>query len=74
MARIRMLTSVAGADGVWHAGEERDLPGDQAAAWADGVRAVLVRAEPVETPESPAPERTARKRAAARPRRETRTG
>ncbi|MEE1813699.1 hypothetical protein PUR59_01415 [Streptomyces sp. SP18ES09] len=70
MARIRMLTSVAGADGVWHAGEERDLPGDQATEWADGVRAVLVRAEPVETPESLAPERTARKRSS---RRETRT-
>lgn len=73
MARIRMLTSVAGAGWSWHAGEEIDLPGDQAAVWADGVRAELVRTEPVEIPEAPAPERTARKRRAPRAGRETRT-
>ncbi|MET9957037.1 hypothetical protein ABZ135_36555 [Streptomyces sp. NPDC006339] len=73
MARIRMLTSVAGDGFAWAPGEVVDLPGAQAAAWADGVRAVLVRSEEPETPEAPAPERTARKRAQARPRRETRT-
>ncbi|MGW6566445.1 hypothetical protein [Streptomyces sp. NPDC054975] len=73
MARIRMLTSVAGADFAWEAGQVVDLPGPQAAVWADGVRAVLVRAEPTETPESPAPERTSRKRPARGAGRETRT-
>ena len=73
MARIRMLTSVAGAGFVWEPGQVVDLPGPEAAAWADGVRAVLVRGEPADTPEAPGPGRTARKRAQARPRRETRT-
>ncbi|MEV6803142.1 hypothetical protein [Streptomyces sp. NPDC051132] len=62
MARIRVLRSVAGADFEWHAGQEVDLPGDEAAKWADGVRAELVRTLPVETPEGPArAERAARK-------------
>lgn len=53
MARIRMLTSVAGEGFSWRAGEEIDLPGPDAAKWADGVRAELVRTAPVETPEQP---------------------
>ncbi|KPL29071.1 hypothetical protein JI76_28530 [Streptomyces anulatus] len=71
MARIRLLTSVSGPGFVWVPGEVVDLPGAEAAAWADGVRAVMVRDEQPETPEAAAarPERT-RKRA---PRRETRT-
>lgn len=53
MARIRMLTSVAGRGFAWVAGEEIDLPGAEAAKWADGVRAEMVRTEPAETPEQP---------------------
>ncbi|MFH9761317.1 hypothetical protein ACH4MJ_04180 [Streptomyces anulatus] len=72
MARIRLLTSVSGRGFAWAPGEVVDLPGAEAAAWADGVRAELVRGEQTETPEAAAerPERT-RKRTAAR--RETRT-
>lgn len=68
MARIRMLTSVAGADFVWETGQEIDLPGPQAAVWADGVRAELVRGEKPETPEAAtaAPERAARTRTRSR--------
>lgn len=65
MARIRLLVSVAG-DGVeGDAGQEIDLPGAQAKVWADGVRAVMVRSEKPETPESAAvhPESAARRRA-----------
>lgn len=62
MARIRMLTSVAGEGFSWRAGEEIDLPGEEAAKWADGVRAEMVRADPVETPEQlPAAETAARR-------------
>ena len=72
MARIRLLTSVAGEGFSWRAGEEVDLPGAEAAKWADGVRAELVRSEPVETPEQPpaaverAARRPARRKAASR--------
>jgi hypothetical protein len=64
MARIRMLTSVAGDGFSWEAGQEVDLPGPQAAIWADGERAVMVRDEPVETPEvtSSTPEKATRTR------------
>ncbi|MFG3154230.1 hypothetical protein ACGF7W_19550 [Streptomyces sp. NPDC048219] len=48
-----MLTSVAGRGFSWTAGDEIDLPGAEASKWADGVRAELVRTEPVETPEEP---------------------
>lgn len=67
MARIRMLTSVSGDGFVWHPGQVVDLPGAEAAKWADGRRAVLVRDDPPETPEAaPSPERAARKRTAPR--------
>jgi hypothetical protein len=66
MARIRMLTSVAGEGFAWSAGQEIDLPGREAAVWADGVRAVLVRDEPLETPESGPVEKTRRTRAPRR--------
>ncbi|MFD3741585.1 hypothetical protein [Streptomyces sp. NPDC058629] len=71
MARIRLLTSVSGRGFAWAPGEVVDLPGAEAAVWADGVRAELVRGEQPETPEAAVarPERT-RKRPA---RRETRT-
>ncbi|MEU9789107.1 hypothetical protein AB0E27_00535 [Streptomyces sparsogenes] len=66
MARIRMLTSVAGDGFAWEVGQEIDLPGPEAAVWADGVRAELVRDSPLETPESTA---GAGETAARRPRR-----
>jgi hypothetical protein len=63
MARIRMLTSVAGDGFAWETGQVIDLPGSEAAVWADGVRAELVRSRPVETPEAgPAPEAAGRAR------------
>ena len=67
MARLRLLTSVAGDGFAWRAGEEIDLPGREATKWADGVRAELVRDEPPETPEDAVPERTARRRPRSRP-------
>ncbi|MFD9211594.1 hypothetical protein ACFVY9_00460 [Streptomyces sp. NPDC059544] len=63
MPRIRVLVSVAGDGFVWEPGQEIDLPGPEAAAWADGHRAELVRSAPLETPESSA----AVKEKAARP-------
>lgn len=51
MARIRVLQAVAGPEFSWTAGEEVDLPGEEAAKWADGVRAELVREASPETPE-----------------------
>lgn len=75
MPRIRMLTGVSGDGFVWEPGQVVDLPGPQASAWADGVRAVMVRDEKPETPETTTarPERAARKPAARRSRTETRT-
>jgi hypothetical protein len=72
VARIRLLTSVSGRGFAWGPGEVVDLPGPEASAWADGVRAVLVRDTQPETPESSAvaSEKTVRKR---RPPRETRS-
>jgi hypothetical protein len=67
MARIRMLTSVAGEGYSWRAGEEIDHPRAEAAKWADGVRAELVRETPLETPEAgPVAETSARRPAARR--------
>lgn len=67
MARIRMLTSVAGEGFSWRAGEEIDLPGSEASKWADGVRAELVRTPPAETPERTAAESTTRRTRRRRP-------
>ncbi|WP_327329842.1 hypothetical protein OG279_09635 [Streptomyces sp. NBC_01201] len=66
---------MSGQDFAWAPGEVVDLPGAEAAQWADGVRAELVRDEQPETPEATAarPERAARKQSARRPRTETRT-
>ncbi|MGQ5580908.1 hypothetical protein [Streptomyces sp. ECR3.8] len=61
-----MLTSVAGPGYSWRAGEEIDLPGAEAAKWADGVRAELVRSEPLETPEQQPAAETAKRRPARR--------
>lgn len=66
MARIRMLTSVAGVDFVWEAGQVIDLPGAEASKWADGVRAEMVRTAPVETPETTPAAETAARRPARR--------
>ena len=52
MARVRFLQAVGGVDYSYTPGEEVDLPGDQAEAWADGVRAELVRGDAPETPEA----------------------
>lgn len=46
MARIRVLQSVSGLDFSWQPGQEVDLPAEEAAKWADGYRAELVKAEP----------------------------
>lgn len=46
-----MLTSVAGADFVWQAGDEVDMTPEMARVWADGVRGELVRGRKTETPE-----------------------
>lgn len=68
MARIRVLVSIAGADFVWEAGQEIDLPGAEASKWADGVRAEMVRTAPAEIPEtSPVAETAARKPARRKP-------
>lgn len=42
MPRIRILQSIAGVDGSWAPGEEIDVDGPTASAWADGERAELV--------------------------------
>lgn len=70
MPRIRMIQSAAGLDFSWPAGEEIDVTAEQAASWADGVRAELVREEKLERAVKPAaPERAARtaKKAVAKP-------
>lgn len=52
MPRLRWLQAVAGDDiGDRLPGQETDETTDVAAVWGDGVRAELVRAEPVERPE-----------------------
>lgn len=61
MARIRVLQSIAGMDFSWVPGQEVDLPGEEAAKWADGVRAELVRAEPAERAVRTPAERATRK-------------
>lgn len=45
MSLIRVLQSVSGLDFSWSPGDLVDLPDEQAAVWADGVRAEP--AEPV---------------------------
>ncbi|MFE9738815.1 hypothetical protein [Streptomyces sp. NPDC006477] len=67
---------MSGPGFVWGPGEVVDLPGPEASAWADGVRAELVRDELLETPEAAMakPEQSARKRtSSARGRREARS-
>ena len=61
MARIRILMAVSGADFQWSPGQVVDLPGEAASRWADGVRAELVRGDPIETAITAAPERTSRR-------------
>ena len=56
MALIRILMAVSGADFQWRPGQVVEVPGPVASAWADGVRAELVRGDPVETAVRVAPE------------------
>lgn len=70
MPKVRILTSVAGADIAWSAGDIVDMTDDQAAAWADGVRAERVARRPAETavrkpPEAAVPPRHENTMAAA---------
>lgn len=58
MARVKFLQAVGGTDRSYTPGEVVDLPGAEATAWADGVRAELVRGEPVETPEESSAQRS----------------
>lgn len=52
MSLIRVLQSVSGLDFSWSPGDLVDLPDEQAAAWADGVRAEpAAPAEPAEPAE-----------------------
>lgn len=71
MPRIRMIQSAAGHDFSWAAGEVVDVTAEQAAAWADGERAELVRdVRPERAVQAPAPERATKrpaKKAAAKP-------
>lgn len=62
MARLRILQAVAGLDFSWSPGDEVDLPGPDAARWADGVRAELVRGEQPEHAVAPNTETTRRAR------------
>lgn len=55
MPQVRFLQAVAGDDFSYVAGDVVEMPGDQAEAWADGVRGELVRGEMPETPERAAP-------------------
>lgn len=75
MARVRFLQAVAGQTFSWVAGQEVDMPGEEASKWADGIRAELVRGETPETPESGTSEkstkRTPRAKQAAAPPAET---
>jgi hypothetical protein len=63
MPTIRILQAVSGVDFSWSPGEEVDVDGPTAQAWADGYRAELVRGEPAQTPE-----RATRSETTARPR------
>ncbi|MEV6437240.1 hypothetical protein [Streptomyces anulatus] len=42
MARLKILTAIGGLGFSWQPGQVVDLPDEQAALWADGVRARLV--------------------------------
>lgn len=51
MARVRFLQAVGGVDFSYVAGQEVDLPGEEASNWCVGGRAEMVRGETSETPE-----------------------
>ncbi len=59
---VRLLVAVAGADFSWTPGQEVDMPPEQAAIWADGVRGEYVSPAPaVETTDAqPRPRRRGR--------------
>ncbi|MFJ1808542.1 MULTISPECIES: hypothetical protein [unclassified Streptomyces] len=69
-----MLTSVAGEGFIWEIGQVVDLPGSEAAVWADGVRAELVRTPTVETPERAAVTETSARKPPARRRKPAPSG
>jgi len=50
MGTIRVLTGVSGVDFSWYPGELVDLDDEEAAKWADGVRAELVEQTPAPDP------------------------
>jgi hypothetical protein len=52
MTAIRMLVGVSGSDFSWRPGQVLDLPEAEAAAWADGERAVYLD-PPADTPAGP---------------------
>ncbi|NUP19872.1 MAG: hypothetical protein HOZ81_28090 [Streptomyces sp.] len=54
MARVRILQAVSGLDFSWAPGELVDLDDEQAATWADGVRAELVDEHAIEDATVPA--------------------
>lgn len=67
MPRVRFLTPVATADAAYAVGDEADVPGPLASAWAKGGNAEIVKGEATSTPEraqkSETPERKAKKKA-----------
>lgn len=68
MPLIRLLTSVVGSGPVsGDAGDEVRVDGPTAQAWADGVRAVLVREESRERAVTGPAETTARRRVNRKP-------
>jgi hypothetical protein len=48
--RVELLVGVSGLDFTWKPGEIVDMSGEQAAAWADGVRGRLVEPVPPAPP------------------------
>lgn len=55
MATLRILTGISGLDFSWHPGQLVDLDDEEAAKWADGVRAELVDQAPPPPPDPQAP-------------------
>jgi hypothetical protein len=63
MARVRFLQAVGGVDFAYVAGQEVDMPGEEASNWCLGDRAEMVRGDAPETPErAPQPEKTTKAR------------
>lgn len=56
MPRIRILQGVSGDGFSWVAGDEVDLPEEEAAKWADGYRAERLDPAPVGPAPTPEPD------------------